>query len=353
MNIETPEYDDFEKVITYDSLYQSARKCRLNVSWKDSVAKYMENVLEETLNLREELQAGTYHTEPPIEFKVFEPKEREIKSLRFRNKVFQRSLCDNALVPGLMATFIYDNGASLPGRGVDFSMNRLKAHLQKYYREYGTEGYIEQFDIHHYFDSINHEAAMKQVRKRFKDERIIRYTEEAIAIFGDVGLGLGSQVSQILALAALNELDHFIKEELHIKYYGRYMDDFYLIHHDREYLKYCRERIEEKIKEVGLELNQKKTHLFPIKNGIKFLGFHFKLTDTGKVYMKINRKSVTRQRRKLRKMKGLLEEGRISFEDVHMQYISWRAHALRGNSKQLIKGMDRYFNELFIEDWLR
>lgn len=353
MNIDIPEYDDFEKVIAYDSLYQSARKCRLNVQWKDSVAKYMENVLEETLTLQEQLQAGTYHTEPPIHFKVYEPKEREIQSLRFRNKVFQRSLCDNSLVPGLMATFIYDNGASLPQRGVDFSMSRLKAHPQKYYREYGLDGYIEQFDIRHYFDSINHEAAMKQVRKRFKDERIIKYTEEAIAIFGDVGLGLGSQVSQILALATLNELDHFIKEELHIKYYGRYMDDFYLIHQDKEYLRYCRQRIEEKLTEIGLELNQKKTQLFPIRNGIKFLGFHFKMTETGKVYMKINRKSVTRQRRKLRRMKGLLEEGRISFEDVHMQYISWRAHALRGNSRKLIKRMDRYFNELFIDDWIR
>ena len=77
------------------------------------------------------------------------------------------------------------------------------------------------------------------------------------------------------------------------------------------------------------------------------------MTETGKVYMKINRKSVTRQRRKLRRMKGLLEEGRISFEDVHMQYISWRAHALRGNSRKLIKRMDRYFNELFIDDWIR
>ncbi|MCU6685653.1 reverse transcriptase/maturase family protein [Dorea acetigenes] len=353
MNIETQDFDDFDKVIAYESLYKSGMKCRLGVGWKDSTARYIENILEETLILQEQLESGRYHTEPPIRFKIYEPKEREIQSLRFRNKVFQRSLCDNALVPGLMATFIYDNGASLPGRGVDFAMRRLKAHLQKYYREYGLDGYVYQFDIRHYFDSINHEAAMRQVRKRFKDERIVKYTEEAIAIFGDVGLGLGSQVSQILALATLNELDHFIKEELHIKYYGRYMDDFYLIHHDKEYLKYCRERIEEKLTEIGLELNPKKTQLYPIRNGIKFLGFHFRMTETGKVYMKISRKSVTRQRRKLRKMKTLLEEGRVTFEDVQMQYQSWRAHALRGNSKQLVKKMDQYFNELFIEDWLR
>lgn len=352
MNKETQDFDDFDKVIEYESLYQSGRKCRLGVGWKDSTARYIENILEETLILQEQLKRGTYHTEPPIRFKIYEPKEREIQSLRFRNKVFQRSLCDNALVPGLMATFIYDNGASLPEKGVDFAMRRLKTHLQKFHRKYGLEGYVYQFDIRHYFDSINHEAVMQQVRKRFKDERIIKYTEEAIAIFGEVGLGLGSQVSQILALAALNETDHFIKEELHIKYYGRYMDDFYLIHHDKEYLKYCREQIEEKLKAIGLELNPKKTQLYPIRNGIKYLGFHFRITETGRVYMKINRKSVTRQRRKLRKMAALLKEGRVTFEDVQMQYQSWRAHALWGNSKQLVKKMNRYFDEIFIKDWL-
>ncbi len=76
---------------------------------------------------------------------------------------------------------------------------------------------------------------------------------------GEVGLGLGSQISQIMELLVLNGLDHFIKERLHIKYYIRYMDDFILIHPDKDYLKYCLTEINKKIIELGLELNKKTT----------------------------------------------------------------------------------------------
>ena len=81
---------------------------------------------------------------------------------------------------------------------------------------------------------------------------------------GEIGLGLGSQVSQIMELLVLNELDHFIKERLHIKYYIRYMDDFILIHPDKEYLEYCLVEINKHIAALGLELN-KKTTLHPLK----------------------------------------------------------------------------------------
>lgn len=73
--------------------------------------------------------------------------------------------------------------------------------------------------------------------------------------YEETSLGLGSQTSQLFALLTLNEIDHFIKEALHIKYYGRYMDDLYLIHNDSKYLMQCLKQIEEKLREIGLSLN--------------------------------------------------------------------------------------------------
>ena len=84
--------------------------------------------------------------------------------------------------------------------------------------------------------------------------------------------------------------DHFVKERLHIRWYGRYMDDFFLIHPDKEYLQYCRVEIEKHVAKLGLYLNAK-TNIFPLKNGLDFLGFHTYLTDTGKVIRKVRRKS--------------------------------------------------------------
>ena len=96
---------------------------------------------------------------------------------------------------------------------------------------------------------------------------------------GDIGIGLGSQISQLLELAVLDDLDHFIKERLHIKYYLRYMDDFILIHEDKAYLQYCRKEIEKELTKIHLKLNRK-TSLYPLKQGVKFLQWRFIFTES-------------------------------------------------------------------------
>lgn len=341
----------FDEAISFTSLHDSYLSCLKGVKWKDSVAKFAMNAVVEISDLRSEIIDMEYRMKEPILFIVHEPKERIIQSLIFRDKVFQKSLCDNILVPIFNKVFIYDNGASVKNKGYSFSINRLHAHLRKYYNdnERNNEGWILKCDIHHYFDSINHDILMDMVEEYLSDERLLFYLRDSIAMYGEnnTGLGLGSQINQTFALLYLNKLDHFIKEKLHIKYYGRYMDDFYLLHSDKEYLKYCRDVIEEELTFVKLKLSEKKTQLFPIKHGLKFLGFTHNLTDTGKIYMKIDRTNVSRERRRLRKMRDLRLEGKISIEDICASYTSWKAHVKRGNSYYLLQKMDRYFLELF------
>jgi RNA-directed DNA polymerase len=162
------------------------------------------------------------------------------------------------------------------------------------------------------------------------------------------GIPIGNQSSQLFAILALSPLDHFIKERLGIKYYGRYMDDFYLIHHDKEYLKQCKKDIAMFLAPTGMELNEK-TQIFPLKNGIDFLGFHIYLTETGKTIWKIRRVSKNNMSRKLKKFRKLLDKGLITKESIHQSYQSWRGHALRGNCYHLVKQMDDLYKELFEE----
>lgn len=134
--------------------------------------------------------------------------------------------------------------------------------------------------------------------------------------------------------------------EATIKFYGRYMDDFYLIHEDKEYLRYCWKEIERHVNELGLSLNAK-TNIYPLKNGIDFLGFHSYLTESGAVIRKVRRKSKNNARRRLTKMRGLLETGKITPEKVEQSYKSWRGHASKGNCYHLIRNMDQHYNKLF------
>lgn len=129
------------------------------------------------------------------------------------------------------------------------------------------------------------------------------------------GIPIGNHTSQWFAILYLSDMDHMIKERLGIKYYGRYMDDFYLIHEDRAYLQFCLEEIRRFLVPLGLELNQK-TAIFPLSQGIDFLGFRTYLTDSGKVVRKVRRESKNRIRRKITKFRHLVDEGRVDFDTV-------------------------------------
>lgn len=122
--------------------------------------------------------------------------------------------------------------------------------------------------------------------------------------FGEKSMGIGSQISQIVAVSYPDSIDHFIKQALGIKYYARYMDDSYLIHRDKEYLNKCREVLIEKYAELGIVVNPKKTQLLKLSNGFTFLKARYFLTESGKVVTKPCRDSITRMRRKLKGFKG-------------------------------------------------
>lgn len=162
------------------------------------------------------------------------------------------------------------------------------------------------------------------------------------------GIPIGNQTSQWFAVMYLSGMDHFIKEKLGIRYYGRYMDDFYLIHEDKAYLQYCRGEIEQYVARLGLRMN-KKTNIFPLRNGIDFLGFHTYLTESGKIIRKVRRSSKCNAQRKLKKQRGLLDREKISLSDIEQSYGSWRSHAVKGNCYHLIQKTDSLFQNLFKE----
>ena len=193
--------------------------------------------------------------DPFYEFDLLERgKLRHIKSVSARERGVQRCICDYCLVPLLSRSFIYDNGASLKNKGYTFSIRRTETHLHKYYHHhFNNNGYVLLFDFSKFFDTIQHDICFNIINNAISDQDLQNVAKDFINAFGDIGLGLGSQISQILALASVNSLDHFIKEKLHIKYYGRYMDDGYLIHQDKKYLQYCLNEINIFCQKLGIK----------------------------------------------------------------------------------------------------
>lgn len=162
-----------------------------------------------------------------------------------------------------------------------------------------------------------------------------------------MGMGLGSQVTQLVELAVLDDFDHYIKEQLHIKHYIRYNDDFILIHENKDYLRKCKVLVEKWITDLGLRLSPKKTQLFPITQPIHFLGFSFRLTATGKVVMKLLPEKISHERRKLRKLVERAKAGYLTREQVDECFKSWKAHAEQGDTYNLVNKMYEYYQELW------
>lgn len=341
----TEDKTDFNKVTDFDNLYNAYKKSRRGKGFSKSKLKFEMAALDGISQIKNLLESGSYIVDPYNEFKVYEPKERIIKAGSFKDKIIQHSLCDNVLLPIFGNEFILTNYAGQKNKGTDFGLNCLKAQMYLAYQKYGYDCWIIKADIRKYFYSINHDK-LKDIVKYFIDDKdVFKLCEKFIDSTDDIGLPLGNQISQVFALLNLSGLDHFVTGELGVRYYGRYMDDFYLIVQSQKYAKDCLDAIYDFVGTLDLELNGK-TQIMPFKKGIKFCGFHVYVTKDGKVIQKLLGEKKRKTKKKYRKMAIKVKEGKMTKEHFYSSYNSWKDHISKGNCIKLGCEMDLYIEKL-------
>lgn len=323
-------------------MVKSWKKARKGVMWKRNTQLFDINYSLHIQMTLMKLRKGKWKSLGFHAFTIHERgKTRNILSVRPEEKVVQKCLCDYCITPLLDKVFIYDNAATRKGKGHHFALRRIRKMLAEHIHKYGTDGWILTFDFHNYFGSIRHDIIKEEICRFVTDERITRLIHHLIDCFWEQGLGLGSQISQNLALLMTDEIDHYFNEVLRPEGYIRYMDDGWAIDPDREKLKRCLEYLREAAERNGLTLNDKKTMVIPLRQGFEILKKRFGVRDG--IIMKISRKSVTRARRKLKKLAAQAEAGRIPWRAVYDSFQSWRAHALFGNAHRTIRNMEKLY----------
>lgn len=336
----------YKEAIDFEHLYSSALKCKKNVLWKSSVSNFMLSLSTQVRRLSESLNNGTYKSKPPTMFKVFFPKEREILSVPYMDRVYQRSLNDNILYPIMTKSFIYDNCACQKGKGTDFARNRFKEHLHRFYRKHKTNGYVLQIDIKKYYASMNHTLVENMFRKKLDDETYAAVENILRSQYkGEKGYSAGSQLIQIAGISFLNGLDHYIKEKLAIKCYIRYMDDLILVHNSKEYLEQCLIEIERKLQELDLRINVEKTNIHKVTDNTPFLGFNYRLTDTGKVLLTMKKSYIKRQRKHIKGLVRAFKKGDISKTKLDDCYMCLRDHTAKGHTYYYLQKLDKFYKE--------
>ena len=340
----------FDDITDFDHILRAYRHCRKGKKKRHEVIQYDNNVMTRLIDLQQRLKSDKYKIGNLYSFVIYEPKRREITANRFEDKIVQRLLCKYVLEPLIAPVLIYDNYASQENKGTDLGLRRLEHFMMDYKSKYGTDGYVGVFDIKGYFKNINRGVMWSQIKRLPMDKQCKRLMKQQIFIDDDnTGICIGFQTSQWMAVYHLNEMDHFIKEKLHIKYYARYMDDFYIIHPDKEYVKYCMKQIREYLAGIGLSLNSK-TQIHKLSEGIKFLGFHAYYTNnSNEITVKIKKDSIKRMKRRDRKFTKRIEAAELDStkemltRTAEASYRSWRAHACHSDDKTFVNKMDNWF----------
>ena len=342
------EFNNFDCMLDFKEYVLTFQQCRKRTSWKKSIQKFQLNLSKEILDIIDKVKLEKKITKKPLEFVINERgKERKIRSIAIQERVVVKNFCKNVVSPLITPSLIFHNSACIKRKGTLFAKKELIKHLQKYYMQNGNKGYVLTLDFSKFFANINHEILFNKIKKLITNEKLFNLFKQIVESSGDVGVCLGSELSQLIATWYPSELDHFIKEALKIKFYGRYMDDLYLIHNSKNYLEYCLIEIKRICDKLRIILNENKTKIHKTEIGFIFLKCNFRISESGKIIVKCCKKNIIRLRRKLKKFKKFLDEKKITYRDIKNTYESWKGHLTASLCYKVKENMLNYYINLF------
>lgn len=334
--------------------------------------EYFDNYYCENLKaIKEELMTKQYDPKKYNIFLIREPKYRIIMGQNVPDKIVNHLVAKYFLVPYFEKDFITTNVATRKGMGTHYGLKLFKQYYNNMKINH-NKFYVLKFDIKKYFYSLDHNIIKELIRRKIKDKDVINLIDKIIDstdkeyvnikinkikenrmkkaqdsnILKQIheipiykqgkGFPIGNMTSQFFGIMYLNELDHYIKEKLGIKYYVRYMDDGILMHHDKDYLKYCFKKIKELIQDkYKIQLNKNKSKIYSNKEEIEFLGFRF-ITKNNRIIVKVRNGTKKRFKRKMKKIDFLYTNNLIDYAKVQNIKASYLGHLKHGDCKQLV-----------------
>ena len=332
----------FPSICSFENLLLAARKARRGKRMQENVARFFANLEYELIALQQELQQKTYQPGPYRTFTIFEPKKRMISAAPFRDRVVHHALC-NVIEPLFEKKFIYDSYANRKGKGVHRAIERYQQFSRRH-------RYALKCDIKKYFPSMDHEILKREIQRTVacRDtlwliDRIIDGSNEQEAVYeyfpGDDlftplerrrGLPIGNLTSQFFANVYLNPLDHFIKEQLRVRCYLRYVDDFVLLGDNKRELWEKKQQIDTFLEGLRLRLHHNKCQIYRTSRGLPFLGYRvfpeFRL---------LPRSNIIRARRRLRRLQKCYAAGQIELDDIRRSIHGWLGHAMFASSHRV------------------
>lgn len=322
--------------------YERARKGKQETG---DMHAFSFNLEENLWQLHEELSDGSYRPGPYRSFYIYEPKKRKISAAPFRDRVVHHALC-RVIQPLFERKFIYDSYANRTGKGTHAALDRAHSFVKRY-------PYVLKADILKFFPSVDHAILRQTLQKTIRCQPTLALCQQIIHSGKDVlsdeypmqwfpgdtlltplergrGLPIGNLTSQFWANVLLNELDHFVKENLRSPGYVRYVDDFLLFGQDKAALWQLHQQIAGYLAGLRLTLHPRKCHVMPTSQGVPFLGFRLFPT-----HRRLLGDSLRRARQRLRWQRQAMAHGELPPEAMRRSLASWIGHAQHGDTYYL------------------
>lgn len=315
---------EYKDIISIDNLLIAWKEFVKGKKYKKDVAEFSLRLNDNIFDLHQDLVERNYKHSSYENFKISDPKPRDIHKACVRDRLLHHAIC-LVIKPYFDNKFIYDCYSSRDFKGTHRAMNRFRLFASKVSNNHTKTCWVLKCDIKKFFASIDHNILLSVFNRHTEDQNICWLIKEVISSFCyelGKGLPLGNLTSQILVNVYMNEFDQYIKNDLKIKYYIRYADDFVVLSDDKEYLEKILVKVKKFLKDkLKLELHPNKVYIKTYSSGVDFLGWvHF------------NDHRVLRTSTKKR-MISILSKDEVNF-DIKQSYLGMLKH---GNGKKLIK----------------
>lgn len=340
---------NLEDIYNYKDLYISGKKCCKNVRWKASTQNFEIHIFSGTAKRRKQVLSKKWKSDKYNHFILHERgKIRSIDAPRIQDRQVHKIFTTNVLLPLYLPDMIYNNGASLPGKGFDFSRKILMKELREHFRKYGNKGQIILLDFKKFFPSVSHQELFKRHKNIIFNKQIRTFADNIVKSMGkSYGLPLGVEPSQAEMIAFPSALDNYIKCQLSLKGAGHYMDDYYVIVPPEQNTKDILNKIITKASELKLTISKAKTRIVSLTKPFKFCKLKYCLTDTGRVIVNGCRDSIKRARRKFRALNNKIKERIITYEELWTSVNGTMAYFKKYNDHNRILKLRRLFYRIF------
>lgn len=327
----------WHQIVDFQNFFDAFNAAASGKRYKESALRYRQHLEENIINTINLLTWKQWEPSRFREFYIHDPKKRLISAPQFRDRVVHHALYQ-VVAPLFEAKFIGDSYACRTGKGTHAAKERVESFAQTAHRAWGGY-YVLKADISGYFYNINRATLMSLIERTIADKDVLWLIRKIVQCDGDdIGLPIGALTSQLWANVYLDALDHHLKDDLGVKLYARYMDDFVVIHHDKKYLQELLAEIERFLAEkLQLKLNPKTAIFKSGKGAVRAIDFCGYRIWPG--YTKPRKRTVRCARRRLRKLSGLYSCGDISLDRLRASVMSFLGYMRHCNGLHTLKSV--------------